>query len=206
MEYTIKTDGTYISLVGYKSHITLYEEDLEKLISFDSDEENFVDRVNSWLYDIACDEGVRDDMQYNYKNFEAAAKKVFKNLKSKFDANTTQEDIDEHQRQLKHEELVKKVLSKSSRRSIIDEYFEKIPKCYQAGPISKYARREDVVTITAYHEGKKRMEQYINDNAETLADVDGETIDALLRGVMENTRKEVNEKFDYSKWKEDHRF
>ena len=87
MNYRVETieNGRGISLVSYHNHLSLYKSDLESIIEYNLTEEGFVNRLNSWIWDIVCDEFDRDNFTYNQKDLDNALRAVFKNLRKDFE-------------------------------------------------------------------------------------------------------------------------
>ena len=89
MTYQIETieKGLGISLVGYKHHITLYHDDLKKEMGYNVTADNFVKRVESWLWDIICDEYGSDSVSYNNALLEHALREIWCNLRKDFESS-----------------------------------------------------------------------------------------------------------------------
>lgn len=87
MNYQVKTieNGRGISLQSYHNHLSLYKSDLSKLVTYNVTEDNFVSRVDSWIWDIVCDEYDRDNFKYDKHEYESAIRVVFKNLRKDFE-------------------------------------------------------------------------------------------------------------------------
>ena len=87
MNYQVNTieNGRGIQLKSYHNHLSLYQSDLKDFVTYNETEDNFVRRVDSWLWDIIGDEYDRDDFKYNQSDLEKALRVVYKNLRKDFE-------------------------------------------------------------------------------------------------------------------------
>lgn len=67
--------------------------------------------------------------------------------------------------------------------------------------ISKYSSRDCVVKNKAYHYGKKKINEYINDHVEELVGKSNEELQAIYKKVFVNAYNEFDKAFDYNKWR-----
>lgn len=80
MKAVIESDGSYISLKGYKEHFTLYWSDLIQYKDICNSAEELYNRIDDYLLDVLPDEGYPDWTWAN-SDLKKACKEVFKKFK-----------------------------------------------------------------------------------------------------------------------------
>jgi hypothetical protein len=69
--------------------------------------------------------------------------------------------------------------------------------------ISKYSSRDDVVKNKAYYYGKKKIDEYIENNVESLLGKTAEELQAIYKKVFMDAYNEFDKTFDYNKWRKE---
>ena len=163
MNYQVKTieNGRGISLQSHHDHLSLYESDLKDLIFYNETEDTFIRRVESWLWDIVCDEHDRDNFKYNQSDLEKALRVVFKNLYKDFEQSAEFETKKaERLAELAKADLEKKV----NLRTITDYVWQKQNfdrKCYAWSTFS----------CTKEYNAYCKMQEYIKEHLAEFAEL-----------------------------------
>lgn len=163
MNYRVETieNGRGISLTSYHNHLSLYKSDLKDLIFYNETEDTFIRRVESWMWDIVCDEYDRDNFKYNQSDFEKALRVVFKNLYKDFEQSAEFETKKaERLAELAKADLEKKVNVRAIEEGIWKKNnFER--KCFVWSSFS----------CTKEYGAYCKMKEYINEHLEEFAEL-----------------------------------
>jgi hypothetical protein len=67
--------------------------------------------------------------------------------------------------------------------------------------ISKYSSRDCVVKNKGYHYGSKKIDEYVEKNAEQLVGKTEEELQAIYKKVFLEAYKEFDKSFDFNQWR-----
>ena len=194
MNYQVKAieNGRGISLQGYKSHITLYQSDLVKLVTYNVTVDEFIYRADGWFSDIIGDEYGHENVKYDTKALEQTLRVVFKNLRNDFENSA--EFSAEKEKELADNS--KKLANLKKRVSIvtISNYLwkkYKLDNCYWAwSDLSKSSIAVGCRNkIHALHDTEKYIEEHLEEFAYLDEDVKLKKATDLYDKMLSERRK-----------------
>lgn len=191
MNYRVETieNGRGISLTSYHNHLSLYKSDLSSIIEYNLTEEGFVNRVNSWIWDIVCDEYDRDNFDYNQKDLDNALRQVFKNLRKDFEQSPNF-SADEEKVLADNAKKIADMKASISKYRINDYIWRKFKLDDRYWAWSDFSKSSLAVDcrnqIHAYHD----TEKYINEHLEEFAYLSEEELQKKATATYQQMLKE----------------
>ena len=191
MNYQVNTieNGRGIQLKSYRDHLSLYQSDLKDLVTYNETEDNFVRRVESWIWDIVCDEYDRDNFKYSSSDLEKALRVVYKNLRKDFEqsAEFSAEKEKELADNAKKIADMKASISKYRINDYIWNKFKLGDRYWAWSSFSKTSLAVDCRNqIHAYHD----TEKYINEHLEEFAYLSEEELQKKATATYQQMLKE----------------